>query len=260
MVPGVTAMYWLNVESACVSVTVTWSVPVFAIDFTFRKTLAQYEPTVRVEVVLQRGDHVGRSQGRPVVERDALSDRVHPRRRRRVRVRRGQPGRVGQVRVPAQQALAHVRQDLVGRVVEGVGIVERLRLGVQRPGERVDVADWAWGCPRSAGTRRRSSRTPTALGFAVPLHAASASASHDRRRASGAGRGRCILPCGHCGPRWRGEDELALDVGAGRRGCRRSGRTAGERVAVEHDEVGERARRQPPPSSSRWFTYALPAV
>ena len=55
-------------------------------------------------------------------------------------------------------------------------------------------------------------------------------------------------------------DQASVDPGRHHPGRADLPRGPGERVAVQHDEVGDRARRAARPASSRWFTRAEPEV
>ena len=93
----------------------------------------------RVEVAAHRRDHIGGSQRRAVVECHAVADPVHPGVGRGLIPRLGEPGAQREVGVQPQQRFAHVREHLVVGIVEGVRVVQRIRLGEHRPAERVDV-------------------------------------------------------------------------------------------------------------------------
>ena len=141
---------------------------------------------LRVEVQVEGGHHVVRGEGLAAVKGHSVTDRVDPGRGVGVVDGRGQAGRDRQVGVPAQQALAHVREDRVGRVVEGVRVGQRERLRVQRPREGVDVAGGLGGSGRDLVRRTAvGARLPVGIG----LRGAAAGDQQEGRAEHRTGRG-----------------------------------------------------------------------
>ena len=186
MVPGLTAMYWLNIESGWVSVTVTSMSPVFSMRLHVAVDAGPVRADLRVRGAGSARRRRRRRSGCAVVERHAVADRVDPGRRvgfvERRRPARGEIDRSAFQRSRLSQTFDEHR---VGRVVEGVRVGQRERLGVQRPGEGVDVTG------RRRGSWSRLVRGTAAVGpepdgceFAVPLQAATSRPRRPRATAA----------------------------------------------------------------------------
>lgn len=124
-------------------------------------------PVVRVHLPAEAEQDVVGGHDAPVVEAHAVAQVVHPGQRVGIGRLPGKARRCFQVGRPPHQALAHIGEDHVLRVVERGDVVERRGLRVERPGERVDPPLRAWrarGQPevgtraRGAGARRSRAR------------------------------------------------------------------------------------------------------
>ncbi|CAM5666638.1 hypothetical protein SLAVM298S_00218 [Streptomyces lavendulae subsp. lavendulae] len=108
---------------------------------------------VGVHLTAEAEHHVVGGHLLAVVEAHAGAQVVHPGGGVRVGRLLGETGLGGEGRGPAHQALAHVGQDGVLRVVEGHRVVEGGRLRVHGPAERVDLAPGRRGGRGEVGVR-----------------------------------------------------------------------------------------------------------